>query len=187
MDSGVSGIQADWYYVGHYGQLGPLTLEQMGELIRDGVIERDTYVWRTGMSDWVTCMAVPTLAAIFAENAPYTAPPPPPTPGSRGFSIPPVNTQAPPTSFMSGPEMLARHTYYDLSQLPVSDRSRVAAGVLNILIPGVGRMYLGYWAHGVLQLVLSPCLAGWLWSVIDGVVMLSGGLRLDGFGRRFPD
>ena len=40
---------ADWYYIGHYGQLGPLTKEQIDELVDGGVIARETYVWSTGM------------------------------------------------------------------------------------------------------------------------------------------
>ena len=43
---------ADWYYIGHYGQLGPLTREQIDELIDGGVIARDTFVWSTGMAEW---------------------------------------------------------------------------------------------------------------------------------------
>ena len=69
-----------------------------------------------------------------------------------------------------------------------SERSRVLAGVLQLLIPGVGRIYLGYAAYGVMQLLLVPCLlVGWLWSVIDGIVILAGGVRLDGYGRHLGE
>ena len=79
------------------------------------------------------------------------------------------------------------------SQLPVygtvqSDRNRVVAGILNLLLPGVGRIYLGYAAHGVLQLVLSFCFGlGYLWSFVDGIIMLSGGVKYDGYGRVLSD
>ena len=73
-------------------------------------------------------------------------------------------------------------------QTMTSDRSRVLAGVLQLLIPGVGRFYLGYSAYGVMQLVLFPCgFVGWLWSVIDGIVILSGGVKLDGYGRQLVE
>lgn len=68
-----------------------------------------------------------------------------------------------------------------------SDRSRIAAGILNLVIPGVGRMYLGYMAHGVLQLILSLCGVGYIWSIIDGIIILTGGVKLDGYGRRLMD
>jgi hypothetical protein len=69
-----------------------------------------------------------------------------------------------------------------------SDRSRTAAGILQIVLPGVGRMYLGYLAYGIIQLFLAIfCGVGWIWSIIDGIVMLSGGVRLDGYGRQLVD
>src|SRR3982750_120850 len=70
---------AEWFYIGHYGQLGPLTREQIDELIGGGVIAKDTYVWRTGMSDWLNADRVPELRTEFAIADPFTMPPPPPT------------------------------------------------------------------------------------------------------------
>ena len=58
---------ASWYYVGTYGQLGPLTTEQFDEFIEAGVIERTTYVWRPGMPDWVPASVV--INVSFANNA----------------------------------------------------------------------------------------------------------------------
>ena len=72
--------------------------------------------------------------------------------------------------------------------LPVSDKSRIAAGVLQLIIPGVGRMYLGYLAQGVIQLLTTPlCGAGALWSYIDGIAILCGSTKLDGYGRVLKD
>jgi TM2 domain-containing membrane protein YozV len=70
-----------------------------------------------------------------------------------------------------------------------SDRSRAAAGILQLILPGVGRMYLGYLAYGVLQLLLTIMTCGllWLWSFIDGIIILTGGVKLDGYGRQLPD
>jgi TM2 domain-containing membrane protein YozV len=68
-----------------------------------------------------------------------------------------------------------------------SDRSRTAAGILQIFLPGVGRMYLGYTAYGVLQLFLALCGVGFLWSFIDGIIILTGGVKLDGYGRHLQD
>ena len=49
-------------------------------------------------------------------------------------------------------------------------------------------MYLGYAAYGVLQLVFTLCFGiGYLWSIIDGIIILTGGIKLDGYGRQLPD
>src|SRR5687768_11065877 len=73
---------ADWYYIGHYGQLGPLTLEQMDELVQGGVIGHDTYVWRSGMTDWLHAATVNELSSSFSAGAAFNSPPPPPMPSA---------------------------------------------------------------------------------------------------------
>jgi len=79
---------------------------------------------------------------------------------------------------------------------PYSEKSRTVAGVLQIVlgfitVGGVGRMYAGNTAVGVSQLIvcviawLMICGGGeafallvltgaWLWSWIDGIVLLTG-------------
>ncbi len=66
----------------------------------------------------------------------------------------------------------------------VMARSRVAAGVLQIVLPGVGRMYAGYWALGVIQLLVAIGTAwiGALWSFVDGILILTGQVRNDADG-----
>lgn len=170
---------ADWYYIGHYGQLGPLTIEQMEELVSGGVIARDTYVWKGGMSDWVTADRANELLGAFALTTPVYSPPPPPSP---------VYNSAPPMPRpVSNDYYLAPNPNFSPVGYGVvrSDRSRAVAGILQFF-PGVGRMYLGYWAHGVLQLVFAMCGVGFLWSWIDGLIILAGGIKLDGYGRRLP-
>jgi hypothetical protein len=45
-------------------------------------------------------------------------------------------------------------------------------------------MYLGYAAIGVLQLVLFACTGvGIVWAWVDGIIILSGGVKFDGLGR----
>jgi TM2 domain-containing membrane protein YozV len=78
---------------------------------------------------------------------------------------------------------------------PLSDKSRVTAGVLQIvgffIAPGIGGLYLGDTRTGLIQLLV--CVLGWftmwmligipivlamaIWSGIDGVVILSGNVR----------
>ncbi len=77
-------------------------------------------------------------------------------------------------------------TYLE-SGIPKSDKSRVVGGLLNIL-PGFGRFYLGYAAHGVLQLfTVALCGIGFVWSIIDGIYILLGGVKYDGYGRLIED
>lgn len=85
--------------------------------------------------------------------------------------------------------------------LPWSDKTRTTAGLLQLLLPfagicGVGRLYAGQIGIGLVQLigflvgaflvivlvglVIAPAI--WLWSVVDGIVLLASGGR-DGYGR----
>jgi len=171
---------AEWYYIGHYGQLGPLTLEQMDELIQGGVIARDTYVWRSGMNDWSPADRVDEIRSAFALAEPFTAPPPPPMVPKAPLAVPPRMQAAdsyPATTW----------GYQPAFGTVRSDRSRALAGILQLLLPGVGRIYLGYASYGVLQLVFALCGVGFIWSFIDGIVILSGGVKLDGYGRQLAE
>ena len=171
----------DWYYIGHYGQIGPLTPETIVDLIETGVITRETFLWRAGMPDWLPAGTVPEFSQQLTM-APLATPPP--SPNSAASLAPPVTA---PTAGPAYPR-----TYG--SQLPVygqirSDKSRLVAGVLQFIpgIGGIGRIYLGYTAIGVLQLVSSLCGVGYIWSFVDGVLMLCGQVKYDGYGRSLPE
>jgi hypothetical protein len=172
---------ADWYYIGHYGQLGPLTREQIDELIDGGVISRESYVWSTGMAEWLPAERVPELRNTFSIAQPMSAPPPPPV-------MPRMpNPQATPARTF-GADSFAVPGFSPVYSPIRSDRNRALAGILQLLIPGVGRIYLGYAAYGVLQLFFTLCFGiGYLWSIIDGIIILTGGVKLDGYGRQLAD
>lgn len=179
---------AEWYYIGHYGQLGPLTRDQVDELITGGVIAKDTYVWRTGMGDWLNADRVPELRASFSSPDPFVMPPPPPS--AHRPSVPAQSALRENLAMGSwrtdalAPSPSAYPAFGGIK----SDRNRVLAGVLNLFLPGVGRIYLGHMAHGVLQLVLAMCGGvGFVWSFIDGIIILSGGVKYDGYGRVLTD
>ena len=116
------------------------------------------------------------------------SPPPPPVAGppsvatTAGYATP----QAPPVTALQA--QYSGNPYLPYAAVK-SDRSRVIGGVLQIIIPGAGRMYLGYMAYGVLQLFLTVCTfgVGWLWGLIDGILILTGGIKLDGYGRVLSD
>jgi len=220
----------EWHYVGHYGELGPLSLEQMIELVRDSVVERETFVWKSGMMDWVRASQVNELMGAFRQYqsmlpppTPSNPPPVPPassssnyTPASPSAKNPVPNPYSPdlgmtassayePTGLVegftpygadSGPGSgysggnYPRPAYgnYPMASLPRSDKSKIAAGILNIIFPGVGRMYLGYVSQGLLQLLTCLCFGlGAVWSLIDGIIILTGGVKLDGYNRVLGD
>lgn len=182
----------EWYYVGHYGQLGPLTLGQMGDLIEDGVIDGETYVWRTGMGDWLQAGTVSEMVAKLRPSGP------PPGPSGNSESAPPVfnpggqsSPVAPNLTDTNPPYAMRTYshstTVMAYGSVPKSDKSRVAGGLLNLL-PGIGRFYLGYSAHGIMQLLTTVfCGVGLLWSWIDGLYILLGGVKYDGYGRGLED
>ncbi|AIE83488.1 DUF4339 domain-containing protein [Fimbriimonas ginsengisoli] len=177
-------MTAEWYYIGHYGQLGPLTREQIDELVEGGVIARDTYVWRAGMSEWLAADQISELATSFRRADPYTTPPPSPTPRVVAPPAPPLARTSPRPFDQTLANQAPNYLSFPLTR---SDKSRTLGGILQLIVPGVGRMYLGFSAIGVLQLVLSLCGVGILWSWVDGIIILAGGVRMDGYGRQLND
>jgi len=69
---------------------------------------------------------------------------------------------------------------------PLSDKSRLTAGLLGIFLGsiGIGRFYLGYTTIGVLQIVVTIFTLGFggLWGFIDGIFILTGNVP-DAQGR----
>lgn len=97
---------------------------------------------------------------------------------------------------------VAPYGFDPVSGQPLSDKSKVAAGLLQLLlpfvgIPGVGRLYMGSIGIGLGQLlgalasyVLLCVVVGFitlplilLWSIIDGIVILADGNVRDAQGR----
>lgn len=205
MTTGTGTESATWYYVGSFGQLGPLRLSEIEELVDGGVVERDTYVWNPAMPSWLPASQVPQLASALGRRLPHMEPPPtptgparpttPPATASPSFATPPsfsagsLTPPRPVTSTASAAQLGAAYAAYTSPYGMVSDRSRTVAGILNLLLPGVGRLYLGYSALGVIQLLgtFLSCGLLYIWSVIDGVMMLIGNVKIDGYGRILKD
>jgi hypothetical protein len=189
-----AGVETEWYYVGQYGEIGPLSLEQMRDLVQDKVVEQDTYVWRRGMTDWVHAGQVTELSERLKASA--LEPPPPPPQTAPKVSRQPLAVShaieaaagSSSASRISVPYGISALDWRQLeASLPVSDKKRTTAGLLNF-VPGAGRFYLGYSAHGVLQLLLTLlCGIGLIWAWIDAIFMLCGGLKYDGYGRVLKD
>lgn len=80
----------------------------------------------------------------------------------------------------------APYGVHPVTGVPYSDKSKLAAGLLQILLPfGIGRFYIGDTTTGVLQLVVTllTCGLGGLWPFIDGIVILATDNVSDAQGR----
>jgi TM2 domain-containing membrane protein YozV len=68
-----------------------------------------------------------------------------------------------------------------------SEKSRVTAGVLGIILGGLGvhRFYLGYIGIGILQIIVSIVTLGIgsFWGFIEGVMITTGANFRDGRGK----
>jgi hypothetical protein len=96
----------------------------------------------------------------------YGAPPPPPQYGGPqpAYGYPGVDPAAP----------YGRHPQ---TGEPLSDKSKLAAGLLQIFLGafGVGRFYLG--DTGIALAQLFTCGGLGVWSLIDGIMILTGDVR----------
>ncbi|MTE13905.1 TM2 domain-containing protein [Nocardia aurantiaca] len=102
-----------------------------------------------------------------------------PVPGQQPFAQPgqpygqpsPFGTPGPMGPYGGDPEAPYGR---DPFGVPLSDKSKLTAGLLQLLIGslGIGRFYLGYTTIGVLQLV--TCGGCGVWALIDGILILIG-------------
>lgn len=167
---------ASWYYISGQGQIGPIGEIQVRNLVQGNIITRETLMWKPGMAEWLPAGSIAEVAAMFR----HAEPPPPPsgTPAQTPFAPPPPTLQS-----------VGQGSYEPVEDAAPTGRSRVAAGVLNMFLPGAGRLYLGYFLIGFLQLLVTVasvplyyyiprtclpfCVPGHLWSFIDGLMMLA--------------
>jgi TM2 domain-containing membrane protein YozV len=98
--------------------------------------------------------------------------------GAQWQALPPPAPTAPP---YGGPRYAL-----DAYGQPMSDKSKLVAGLLQIFLGGlgIGRFYLGFTTIGVLQIVVTlvTCGFGALWGFIDGIVIMVGNVT-DAQGR----
>lgn len=119
----------------------------------------------------------PTRPLPQDESSQPTYPPPPP---GGGYGQPQYGQPQ-----YGQPSYGAPYGIDPVSGLPYSDKSKIVAGILQIVIPlGIGRMYAGHVGIGVAQLLVTlvTCGVGAIWPFIDGIIMLVGDSR-DGNGR----
>jgi TM2 domain-containing membrane protein YozV len=122
------------------------------------------------------------------------------TPGYQQYGQPdPTQQYAPPPPGYPAPAYAGGGTYtgdpaapygYDPMGRPYSDKQKLLAGLLGILLGwlGAGRFYTGHTGLGVAQLAVSlvTCGAGGIWGLIDGILILVNG-GTDAEGRPLRD
>lgn len=130
-----------------------------------------------------------------SEVPPPYYPPPPGPYGTPGPFPPPLY---PPPGYY--PDPMAPYGRHPLTGEPLSDKSKVVAGLLQLLgltgILGIGRIYLGQTSFGVTQLVgclifgIVTCGFGFIvpvvWGIVDAVLIFTDKVR-DPFGRPLRD
>ncbi|MFK4105985.1 TM2 domain-containing protein [Streptomyces sp. NPDC019531] len=108
--------------------------------------------------------------------------PPPgyPPPGYPPPGFPPPGYYPPPGTYTGDPNAPYG---YDPYGRPYSDKSKVIAGILQLTLGGfgVGRFYLGNVGMGLAQLFTCGGLG--IWSLIDGILLLTGNDHTDEHGR----
>ncbi|MEU3557001.1 TM2 domain-containing protein [Streptomyces fragilis] len=113
----------------------------------------------------------------------YSYPPPPgpqgpgpgypPPPGGQhpGYGSYPYQGQVPPGTWTGDPQAPYG---YDIYGRPYSDKSKLAAGLLQLFLGGfgVGRFYTGH--VGIALAQLFTCGGLGIWSLVDGILLLAG-------------
>jgi TM2 domain-containing membrane protein YozV len=110
----------------------------------------------------------------------YQPPPPAPPPYQEQGYQQPGYQQGYPQGSAAAP-----YGIHPGTGIPYSDKSKLAAGLLNIFVAGVGRMYIGQVGLGVAQLLVTifTCGIGALWPIIDGIIILTKDDAKDAQGR----
>jgi TM2 domain len=104
-------------------------------------------------------------------------PPPPPPPHSTPAPEPGYAGYTPPGAPVGayGVSSQAPYGLDPRTGIPYSEKSKVVAGLLQILLPfGIGRYYIGDTKTGVWQTVATvlTCGLAHIWVLIDGILML---------------
>ena len=111
--------------------------------------------------------------------------PPPPPPAYAG----PI--RSPPAAPQWGAQ--PQPGYQPMPVVNDPRKSKIAAGLIAILIPGWGihNFYLGYTGKGIAQLVLTLTCIGSIvsiaWSIVEGIMILTGSIDTDASGVPLKD
>ncbi|WP_305091572.1 TM2 domain-containing protein [Prescottella sp. R16] len=124
----------------------------------------------------------------YSQHPPeYPQPTPPPYPEQPPYpATPPPYAGGYPTGYGFA-DAAAPFGRDPITGEPYSDKTKVAAGLLQIFLGafGAGRFYTGHTGVAIAQILVTwlTCGLGAVWPVIDGIVMLAGTVR-DAQGRK---
>lgn len=122
----------------------------------------------------------------------YGGPPPGGYGGPPGFGGPPGGGYGAPPPMgpmgMGGPMQAQAPFGIDpVTGMPFSDKSKMAAGLMQIFLFGAGRIYTGHIGIGIAQILTTLfCGLGYIWAFIDGIMMMTGKVP-DAQGRPLRD
>ena len=130
------------------------------------------------------------------QGAQYQAPP-----QGAQYQVPPQGAQyqAPPqgTQYQQVPPSYQTPPYpgqQPVRPMPLgyNQKSKMAAGLLGIFLGwiGVHNFYLGYTGKAVAQLILGILSCGaisGIWGLIEGILILTGSIKVDGLGYPLRD
>ncbi|MDE6235019.1 MAG: GYF domain-containing protein [Muribaculaceae bacterium] len=155
-----------WYIIYNGQQVGPLQKEQLPNYN----LTPESMVWCEGMSNWQPAGTIAALADLL-------------TPQSYGNQTYGTQSSDYPNNIPYG-----QQPYYGGQNYPApSGKSKVAAGVLAILLGGLGvqYFYLGKVGGGFLTILLSlvTCGAWEIITLIQGILMLC--MSDEEFDRKF--
>jgi TM2 domain-containing membrane protein YozV len=188
-----------WYYVEAGRVMGPLSETEVRGAVGDGLLAPETPVWTEGMNNWLALACTteffegfpPDQRRYGRENMEKDLPtiPIPPKPVDP---IAPATPQGPLVQMNFTPPYQPPPVAMPIVYGP--PKSRVAAGVLGILLGSLGihRFYLGYTGIGMLMLLITVCTCGYgsiitgIWGLIEGILCLTGSM-MDAQGRPLSD
>lgn len=105
-----------------------------------------------------------------------------------GYQMPPAPDYS---AYQMPPQGYPAVAYQPGVPMGYEQKSKLAAGLLGIFLGafGVGRFYLGYAGLGVAQLLVSIFTfgIGGLWGFIDGILILTGSVKVDAQGIPLKD
>ncbi len=162
---------SQWQIRGPDGQIyGPVSKIELDKWVAEGRITEQTMIHAPGQNQWLPASV---YYPQFSAGSPYH------------YQSNAASAQLP-QDFVSAPKAGG----YVMTG-PVSHRSKIAAGVLGLLLGpwGIHRFYLGFIGIGILQILVTlvTCGIGGIWGFIEGILYLVGSMDRDVDGRILRD
>jgi hypothetical protein len=178
------------------GRYGPADIDTLVQWAREGRLVGSTTLIERGTDREISADSLTAVGAALhrlsgeepavvierddrrdAKEPLRADPPGPGGQGSPGFSVPRPSPPVRPCDAVAAPFV---------QPYMIGPKSKIVAGVLGILLGGLGahRFYLGYTGIGLVQLglTIATCGVAWTWGFVEGIICLCGGMRdADGF------